>query len=245
MRPNRRAPKSAAVYLRLGLGSDQAASQRHGTAARRAVGMAAVLALPLIAWGFYVALGSPHLPSQPLAERLAKNPSEGTVEELVARAEAHLAANPEDGRGWDVLAPVYLRLGRPGDAVTAYRNAIMINGASAERESGLGEAIVAAADGMVSSEAQAAFERALALEGNNRESPLLSRDRHGSGRQAERRRRCLARIARTLAGRFTLANSNRAGNRRSRAAHGHRRKPGCAESPDARRDRKRGRHVSG
>ncbi len=153
--------------LRLGLGSDQAANQRHGTTARRAVGMAAVLALPLIAWGFYVALGSPHLPSQPLAERLAKNPSEGTVEELVARAEAHLAANPEDGRGWDVLAPVYLRLGRPGDAVTAYRNAIMINGASAERESGLGEAIVAAADGMVSSEAQAAFERALALEGTN------------------------------------------------------------------------------
>ena len=153
--------------LLLGPSSDRTASELNGSGARRAVGTAAVLAVPLIAWGIYIGLGSPELPSQPLAERLAQNPAEGTVEELVARAEAHLAANPEDGRGWDVLAPIYLRLGRAGDAVTAYRNAITIKGATPERESGLGEAIAAAAGGMVSSDAQAAFERAHALDGNN------------------------------------------------------------------------------
>lgn len=139
------------------------APHRQG-AALRAIGAAAVLAVPLVSWGIYAATGSPDLPSQPLQERLAKNPADSSVEELVARAEAHLAANPADGRGWEVLAPIYLRTGRFADAVNAYRSAIRIEGATAAREAGLGEAIAAAAGGLVSAEARAAFERALALE---------------------------------------------------------------------------------
>ena len=45
---------------------------------------------------------------------------------LVAQVEAHLARNPEDGRGWEVIAPVYLRLGRFDDAVKARRNALRL-----------------------------------------------------------------------------------------------------------------------
>jgi cytochrome c-type biogenesis protein CcmH len=140
-----------------------AAKTENGRSAR-ALGMAAVLAVPLASWGIYAAIGSPDLPSQPLAARLEKNPAEATVDELIARAEAHLAANPDDGRGWDVLAPIYSRLGRYGEAVTAYRNAIRLDGASGTRESGLGEALAGAAGGMVTAEAQAAFSRALELE---------------------------------------------------------------------------------
>lgn len=130
----------------------------------RALGVAAVLAVPLVSWGIYTAIGSPGLPSQPLAARLETNPADATVDELVARAEAHLAGNPEDGRGWDVLAPIYTRLGRFGEAATAYSNAIRLDGASAARESGLGEALAGMAGGMVTAEAQAAFSRALQLE---------------------------------------------------------------------------------
>jgi cytochrome c-type biogenesis protein CcmH len=127
----------------------------------RAIGMAAVLVVPLVSWGVYAAIGSPDLPSQPLAARLEKNPADSTVDELVARAEAHLAANPDDGSGWDVLAPIYARLGRYGEAVTAYSNAIRLDGANGARESGLGEAIAGAAGGMITVEAQEAFSRAL------------------------------------------------------------------------------------
>jgi cytochrome c-type biogenesis protein CcmH len=98
---------------------------------------------------------------------LAKNPADSSVEELVARAEAHLAANPSDGRGWDVLAPIYLRMQRFSDAVTAYRNAIRLDGDSAARQAGLGEAIANAAGGIVSADAQAAFEAALKLDPAN------------------------------------------------------------------------------
>jgi cytochrome c-type biogenesis protein CcmH len=143
------------------------ASVRQASVAARLVATAAVLAVPLVSWGLYSQLGSPDLPSQPLSERLAKNPADSSVDELVARAEAHLAANPSDGRGWDVLAPVYLRMQRFSDAAAAYRNAIRLDGDSAVRRAGLGEAIANAAGGIVSADAQDAFEAALKLDPAN------------------------------------------------------------------------------
>ncbi|WP_095203171.1 c-type cytochrome biogenesis protein CcmI [Mesorhizobium carmichaelinearum] len=143
------------------------ASARPASVTARLVATVAVLAVPLVSWGVYSRIGSPDLPAQPLSERLAKNPADSSVDELVARAEAHLAANPSDGRGWDVLAPVYLRMQRFSDAVTAYRNAIRLDGDSAVRQAGLGEAIAGAAGGIVSADAQDAFEAALKLDPAN------------------------------------------------------------------------------
>ena len=100
----------------------------------RLAASAAVLAVPLLGLGLYGVLGSPGLPSQPLAARLAKiRPM--PVDELVARAEAHLAANPGDGRGWDVLAPIYLSSAGTADAVTAFRTLSGSMAAAAARES--------------------------------------------------------------------------------------------------------------
>lgn len=125
---------------------------------------AAVLAVPLVSWSFYTAIGSPGLSSEPLEARLAKDPKDSTLQELVARAERHLAENPQDARGWDVLAPVYFRLGRYADAENAYRQAINLSGSTAARQAGLGEAITADGGGVVSADAEAAFQRALDLE---------------------------------------------------------------------------------
>ena len=58
----------------------------------------------------------------------------------MAQVEAHLEKNPTDGRGWNVLAPVLVRIGRYDDAVRAYRNSITYNGDSAGRRADLGEA---------------------------------------------------------------------------------------------------------
>lgn len=140
---------------------------RKDATALKLVSAAAVLVIPLLSWGLYGALGSPDLPSQPLAERLAKNPADSSVDELVARAEAHLAADPADAKGWDVLAPIYLRMQRFSDSVTAYRNAIRLEGATAARQAGLGEALANVSGGIVSAEAQAAFEAALKLDPAN------------------------------------------------------------------------------
>ena len=66
--------------------------------------------------------------------------------ELVGQVEAHLEQNPEDGRGWEVVGPVYMRLGRYDDAVKARRNALRLLGPTAEREADLGEALTGAAE---------------------------------------------------------------------------------------------------
>jgi cytochrome c-type biogenesis protein CcmH len=143
-------------------GSPAGRPRKFGVA--RAAAFAAVLSVPVVSWGLYAALGSPDNPSQPLSARLAADPANVPVDELIARAEAHLVAFPDDGRGWDVLAPVYLRMGRFDDSIEAFRQAIRLLGATADREAGLGEAITAAAGGLVSADAKGAFERALKLE---------------------------------------------------------------------------------
>jgi cytochrome c-type biogenesis protein CcmH len=134
------------------------------TRRRRTVAVAALVALPLGAVGIYLALGSPLLPDQPLAGRLAEARASQSMESLIAQVEAHLAQRPDDGRGWEVIAPVYLRLGRFDDAVKARRNALRLNGDSAEREAALGEALVFGANGVVTAEAKSAFEKAVALD---------------------------------------------------------------------------------
>lgn len=153
--------------LRLGEAADLKEPGHDESSAMRWTALAAVLAVPLISWGIYAGIGSPALPAQPLQERLAKNPADSTIEELVARAEKHLAANPSDGQGWEVVAPIYLRMGRSEDALRAYENAIRLLGSNAAREAGLGEALTARAEGRVDADAQAAFGRALTHEPEN------------------------------------------------------------------------------
>ena len=131
---------------------------------RRAVTLGAVALLPGIAVAFYLALGSPQLPGQPLAERIHEAHQGRSIASLLSEAEAHLERNPDDIRGYEVLAPVYLRMGRFADAVSARQKLLTLGGESAGRQSDLGEALVAAANGVVTAEAKSAFERAVALE---------------------------------------------------------------------------------
>jgi cytochrome c-type biogenesis protein CcmH len=105
--------------------------------------------------------GSPQLPGEPLAGRLDAK-TDHSIVAMIAQVERHLETNPKDARGWEVLAPVYLRLGRFDDAVKARRNAIEYGGDSAQREADLGEALVAAANGVVTADAKQAFDQATA-----------------------------------------------------------------------------------
>jgi cytochrome c-type biogenesis protein CcmH len=132
------------------------------TRRRRAVAVAALVLLPAGALALYLAVGSPTLPGQPLTSRLPVE--QQSIEQMVAQVEAHLAKNPDEGRGWEIVAPIYLRMGRFDDAVKARRFALALNGATAERHSGLGEALTAAANGIVTAEALAEFKAAIALD---------------------------------------------------------------------------------
>ncbi len=96
------------------------------------------------------------------------------------------ARHPEDARGWEVIAPVYLRLGRFDDAIKARRNLLRLDGETAERQADLGETLVAAANGVVTAESKAAFERAVALDAEDvRGRYFLGRAAEQDGRRAD------------------------------------------------------------
>lgn len=133
---------------------------------RRAVAVAALVLLPLVAAGFYARLGSPSLGDFALADRNKVTVANASIERLIAQVESHLEKNPTDGRGWEVLAPVLVKTGRYDDAARAWRNSIAYNGETASRRADLGEAITGAANGVVTADAKTEFERAIALDAN-------------------------------------------------------------------------------
>jgi cytochrome c-type biogenesis protein CcmH len=131
---------------------------------RRVAAIAVALFMPFAALTAYLEFGRPDLPQLPLAARLQADPQTDDIAMLIARAEQHLAQNPDDGRGWDVLGPIYLRTGRFEDSAAAFKKAISILGPSPTRLASLGEALFSAAGGIVTEEASLAFQTARELD---------------------------------------------------------------------------------
>jgi cytochrome c-type biogenesis protein CcmH len=167
---------------------------------RRAVAVASLVVLPVIAGSFYLQLGAPELASaQAVAQGSAAAPrgaapADKSIEALVEKAEAHLQSNPEDGRAWEVLAPVYMRLDRYADSITAWRNTLQLLGENAERDADLGEALTAEADGVVTQEAKTLFVKAEALD----ETLVSARYYLGLSAEQDGRREEAAKIWREL-----------------------------------------------
>ena len=147
--------------------------------ARRIAAALVAIVIPIVALALYADLGRPDLPDAPLAGRLAEAKSADRVEAAIARMEAHLTASPDDAKGWAVIAPVYMHLGRFDDAVAAFREILRLDGESATQRANYGEALVGAAGGVVTADARAAFDKALA------EQPDLPAARYYLGLAAE------------------------------------------------------------
>ena len=127
------------------------------------------IALPVASLALYLTYGAPGLPGQPLSERLAESVSADKPNDLVAKVEARLRDHPEDGTGWDVIAPVYYAMGRYADAADAYANALRLVGESPERLQGFANARIRAENGIVPEDARKALERILAISPNMKE----------------------------------------------------------------------------
>ena len=125
---------------------------------------AAMLAfLPTVTVLGYLAWGQPAMPDMAIAARTDADPAKQSIEQLIARAEAQLVANPGDVHGWKVVAPIYMQLGRYDDAVAAWRSALRIEPNNPEIKASLGESMVVAGQGIVSKQAGLLFEEALLI----------------------------------------------------------------------------------
>ncbi len=125
----------------------------------------AVVVIPAVALATYLSIGQPGLPDQPLQARLNKPLEQQTIPEMIARVESHLKENPNDGQGWEILGPVYMRVGRVDDAINAYRKSVALLGETpVSRLESWAEAIVVRDRGAVNQEARTIFERAVTVE---------------------------------------------------------------------------------
>ena len=140
-----------------------------------AIGLAALVALA--AGGLYASMGKPGMggmggtsvpvtaPTQQAAADPAARNSE--VAGLIGALEAKMAKNPSDPEGWRMLGWSYFQTERFADAATAYGKAVALKPDGEGYQSAYGEALALAANGNISPEARAAFEKAVAQDRND------------------------------------------------------------------------------
>ena len=121
--------------------------------------LGAVAALSLAT---YWMLGSPELPSQPLAGRTQAAAQDIDLPAAIARIEQQLATTPDDLRGWSVIAPVYLQTGKYAEAEHAYRRIIALAGGNADIQTALAETLMLQANGSAAGEALTLLQSAAA-----------------------------------------------------------------------------------
>jgi len=124
--------------------------------------LAALVLLPVVSLLLYSVLGSPGTPDYPLSAQRLEKLEDKSIEEMVRIAERHLKQNPDDAKGWNVLANAYGRLNRPADRAQAFEQIIRISGPTPDRLAELGEALTVADGNVISDRARKLFETAWA-----------------------------------------------------------------------------------
>ena len=130
---------------------------------RTALTLAGVIAAAALA--LYLPFGKPNLPDKPYDATAERNAEVSEVmkevEAMVAKLAARLKTNPNDAQGWRMLGWSYVQLGRLTDGIAALGRAIALDPDNAALRSQYGEALVQAAEGRVTDDAQTAFAEAL------------------------------------------------------------------------------------
>jgi cytochrome c-type biogenesis protein CcmH len=86
------------------------------------------------------------------------------VDTMISRLEARLKTNPTDGDGFRTLGWSFLNTGKPAEAVMAYARAATLLPDRADVHAGYAEALVVAGNDVVSPEAKAQINAALAID---------------------------------------------------------------------------------
>lgn len=167
--PDEAASAKAEIERRILRAADAGAGERVTDASWRTV-MAGILAvfLPVAAVALYIQVGTPNEPGQPLAARnipaAPAQPPSGDMAELAEGLAQRLADNPGDRQGWLLLGRSYWQIGRFDAAAEAFGRAVALDDSDPSAHMSQGEALVFAAEGMVTAGAKAAFRRTLALD---------------------------------------------------------------------------------
>ena len=158
------------IKRRILMQSRKATSRKKGSIAGGRVGLilSAVFVL-LFAFGYYMSMGSPEIPGIAFADRAAERQEAAQIADLSSQLYDRLVSDPAGGpsEGWMLLGKTYSRMGRFAEAADAFGIASERPEASSAVFSMLAEALIYAEQGVVTPPAEAAIDRAVALDPNN------------------------------------------------------------------------------
>jgi len=162
-----RSSARAEAARRLLAATDAPAAAWNADVSARGAVLLAVAAAPALALGLYLTLGSPGVPDQPYAKRLAAWRSSDlatlSAPEIAAVLREATSKRPREAEGFRLLGLAESASQNPVAAVRALRRAAALAPQRPDVWEMLGQAEVAEAGGKVDADAQAAFGKLLAL----------------------------------------------------------------------------------
>ena len=137
----------------------------------RQIAVIALVALivPLGALSFYSYQGAPGIAGMPFAERTSEQPQTArsrppmNLEAAATQLRERLTKNPNDLRGWLLLARTYVSIQQFPQAVSAFEKALSLENGNANIISSYGEALYLAAGEVVTPASRTAFEETLKI----------------------------------------------------------------------------------
>lgn len=140
----------------------------------------------LVTWSIYGLTGSPEVKSYFFSELMDKDPKILSKQEKLVRLQVLFFRSPHDGKLADALAVRYLEERYFQEAVNTYLDSLRLNGETAPRLVGYGLALVGYEGGVITQEAQNAFQKAADLAPTDFYPRLLLADAfHQAGKTAQ------------------------------------------------------------
>lgn len=139
-----------------------------GVGLHRTTGVLVSVAVPVAAVVLYLGLGQPSAIDVPYSSRAdeiaqmrqAQQRDLGNLGEMAVRLAERLENEPNDIDGWMLLGRTYMTMQEFGKAVDSFNKVIDLSPDDVDVYGALGEALVLAADGMVTKDAVVAFRKA-------------------------------------------------------------------------------------
>lgn len=146
----------------LEIAADESTGSSGPGSARGTAATVAIL-LPLLSIGLYLYLGGHGYGPAGMTGRPPQSP-----EQMVDQLAARLEANPDDPRGWDMLARSYMVLGRHREAIEALHRLQALSGESPDLLVRFADALSREAGGRLAGQPAELVARALAIDPDNR-----------------------------------------------------------------------------
>lgn len=140
---------------------------------QRVAAFVAAVAVPLLALPLYLGIGNPQaLRAQP--REAAHGLSQQQMDAMIARLAERLQRDPQDAKGWVLLARAQSVLGHYGEASAAYARSVELFPDDAQLLADYADALGMAQGGRLSGEPEKLIERALRADPNNAKALALA-----------------------------------------------------------------------